>query len=177
MVESQIYFRYFKIIILLWVLLLLAGCTTDKVLTVSEVWEQADALEGTTILARGRMRLFTSPYQGLTGCVQGGGNALVGIAALYDEDAEDPHYSEEPLNNILIAESDLRCVGNTCGMTCVPFDPKGGMIFELMGTLRVEREGGLKNVLLEDIQLEKSFRIIEEKREPIPTGKFEYLFP
>jgi hypothetical protein len=160
-------------------MLMLAGCNSSKLLTITNVWEQADELEGQSIRVRGRARFFTEPYQGLTGCVPGGGGDIVGRLVLYDEDAPDPHYygGEQPLPTIVVSSDSLQCKGNTCQITCEPFNPQEGAVFELVGTLRVEHQESTKVLTLEDVILTESRQLMGEKLEPIPTGTFQYSYP
>jgi len=164
---------------LLLTMLLLTGCSRNVFLTVSETREKAESLEGKLIRVRGRARFFTEPYQGLTGCVPGGGRDIVGRLELYDENAPDPRYygGKQPLPKIIVSESSLQCRGNTCQVTCAPFNPEEAGIFELVGTLRIDNQQGKKVFTLENVNLKESRKLLGEKLGPIPTGTFQYNFP
>jgi hypothetical protein len=112
------------------------------------------------------------------GCVPGGGRDIAGRLELYDEDAPDPHYygGKQPLPKIVVSESSLQCKGNTCQMTCTPFNPEEARVFDFVGTLRMGSQPSQK-VLLENVKLEASRRLLGEKLGPIPTGTFQYSFP
>jgi hypothetical protein len=168
-----------SVIWLLLTMLLLTRCSRNNLLTVSEAWEKAESLEGKLIRVRGRARFFTEPYQGLTGCVPGGGRDIVGRLELYDENAPDPHYygGKQPLPKMIVSESSLQCKGNTCQVTCAPFNPQEAGVFELVGTLRIDNLQGNRVLTLENVNLEESRQLSGEKLGPIPTGTFQYNFP
>ena len=170
-----------RVIWLLALLLLLAGCGSPHVLTVSEVRDKADALEGKLIRVRGRAHFSTVPYVGLTGCIPAGSGRIdvVGRLDLFDETAPDPAYygGKQPLPSIQVSEASLQCKGDTCQVTCTPFNPEEARVFELVGTLRVDNQGGKQELVLENVNLKESRRLVEEKLEPIPTGTFHYIYP
>jgi hypothetical protein len=62
-------------------------------------------------------------------------------------------------------------------MTCTPFDPQGAEIFELVGTLRIDRQQGEPVLILDGVNLRQSRQMLGEELEPIPTGTFKYAFP
>jgi len=160
-------------------LFVLTACAPVKALTVSEVWQNAQALEGKPIRVRGQAVFSTVPYQGLTGCVPGGGGEIKGELALYDEDAPDPLYygGNEPLARLEISTDSLNCQGNTCQMTCTPFDPHAAKAFEFKGTLHKETRLGKIVLILSELDLDKSFQISGAAQKPMPTGTFQIIFP
>jgi len=170
-----------RVVWLLAMLSLLVGCGSTRVLTVSEVWGKAEAFEGKLIRVRGRAHFSTVPYVGLTGCIPAGNGRIdvVGRLDLFDENAPDPAYysGKQPLPRIQVSDASLQCKGDTCQVTCMPFDPEEARVFELVGTLRVDTQGGKQELVLENVDLKESRRLAEEKLEPIPTGTFRYVFP
>jgi hypothetical protein len=166
--------------------ILLTGCGRD-VLTVTEVWKDAQSLDGKKIHMRGRAHVFTVPYEGLIGCPPGGDVVIVGKMELLDEDTPDPGYysEEEPLPRIAIPESSLQCSGDYCMITCAPFDPGCSddciptreYVFEMVGTLRVSPQQGQTILVLEDLDLGVSRRLNKDGWESIPMGMYEYGFP
>lgn len=177
-----------QIFVLVSVMLVLAGCGgRHDCLTVSEVWQKAQALEGEQICVRGRAHFFTVPYYGLVGCPIGGGGELVGRLELLDEDAPSPAYysGEQPLLRLAVGESSLQCTGDHCGMKCTPFDPgclspcrpERATVFELVGVLRIVGKQDDVALVLEDIDLQESRRFLDGEWGPIPTGTFSYMFP
>ena len=161
------------------------GCGQSRdPLTVSEVWQNAAALDGTQIRVRGQGYFRFEPYHPL----QVGGCSLdekvvnrshiVGKLDLLDEDPPDPKH------RLSISESSLQCEGNVCGAVCKPFAPSdtwgriGAVeVFEFVGVLRVDAQGSEVVLILEDIDLQASRRMAEGKWGPIPTGVFSYNFP
>jgi hypothetical protein len=49
--------------------------------------------------------------------------------------------------------------------------------YELVGTLRVNQTAGKPRLVLEDIKLSESRRLIEETWESIPTDTVDYVCP
>lgn len=175
--------------------LLLAGCggrgkglpvSEAKRLTVSEVWQNADSLEGKRIRVRGQADFRLIPYHPLQvgGCIpQSEGVVLpriVGQLALLDQDSHDPEH------RLTISESSLQCEGNVCNVVCRPFAPSAQAIwggtetieaFEFVGTLRVRPQGSKVALVLDDLDLRTSRRLADGEWGPIPTGDFTYYFP
>ena len=58
---------------LLLVIIFLTGCGNSSHYTVSEVWKRSEEIDGKQIRLRGIGYFYTIPYEGLTGCVPGGG--------------------------------------------------------------------------------------------------------
>ena len=166
----------------------MAGCS-QKTLTVSEVWENTQELDGKQIRVRGWAYVYTEPYVGFIGCPPAGvieNDVVVGKMFLLPEND-----TTERSSGIAISESSLLCEGSHCGISCAPFDP-GNMdycialrgystprliAYELVGTLRVNQTAGELWLVLEDIQLSESRRLIEGTWEPIPTGTVDYVCP
>lgn len=166
----------------------LGGCS-QKTLTVSEVWEKAQELDGKQIRVRGRAYVYTEPYIGFIGCPPPGtieNDVVVGKMFLLPENDTAKRSS-----GIAISESSLRCEGSHCGISCTPFDP-GNMgycvalrgysippliIYEMVGTLCVSQADGETRLILEDIKLSESRRLIGETWESIPMGTIDYSCP
>ena len=171
----------------LMIALFLTGCAGEQAFwTVSEVWQNAEKLQGKQLRVRGLADFRLAPYHPL----QVGGCSLdqdvvkrsqiTGSLALRDEEADDPKQI------ILISASSLQCQGNICRLTCKPFAPTeaatwGGSelieAFELVGTLKVEGRGSEEVLILEKLDLQMSRRRANGMWEPIPSGDFTYNFP
>jgi len=173
--------------ILVLIALLLAGCGgREKCLTVSEVWQNADSLEGKRICVRGQADFRLLPHHPMQvgGCIPKTEGVvlprIVGELALLDQDSQDSEH------RLLISESDLQCEGNVCRVVCRPFAPSahaawGGtetvQAFEFVGTLRVYAQESGVALVLDDIDLRASRRLADGEWGPIPTGDFTYNFP
>lgn len=174
-------------VLILTVLVLVRCGDRHDCLTVSEVWQEAEALDGEQVCVRGRAHFFTVPYYGLAGCSLDGGGELVGRLELLDEDAPGPAYysGEQPLLRLAIGESSLQCNGDSCGMKCTPFDPgclspcrpERATVFKLVGVLQIIGQQDDVVLVLEDVDLEESRRFLDGEWGPIPTGTFSYEFP
>jgi hypothetical protein len=176
----------FCALVLALLVLLLAGCAgRNRWLTVSDVWQNADSLDGKRIRVRGEADLNFIPRHPM----QTGGCSLdrdfvksthiVAKLALVDGDSPDPD------QRILISDSSLQCEGNVCGIVCRPFAPSDtwgrvnpdAEVFEFVGVLRVDTREGQRVLILEEIDLQASRRMAEDEWGPIPTGSFSYVFP
>jgi hypothetical protein len=58
-------------------------------------------------------------------------------------------------------------------MTCEPFDPTQGTVYEFKGTIHVDQIGKKEIMWLSDIDFENSRQLINGQWKPIPLGKFE----
>jgi hypothetical protein len=164
----------------------LTGCST-KTLTVSEVQKNAEELDGSQIRVNGWAYVRTEPYVGFIGCPPAGtleNDVVVGTMFLLPEE-------DTSKQGIAISESSLSCEGGHCLISCAPFDP-GNMSYcgaqreystpllipyEMVGTLRVHQTDGKRQLILEDIKLSESRRLLNETWERIPTGTIEYGCP
>lgn len=163
------------------------GCAAwQEPLTVSQVWQDAESLEGQRIRVLGQADFHLTPYHPLQvgGCIPTAEGEtrprVVGELAIRDEGSHDPK------NALLISESSLHCEGDVCSVVCTPFAPSAQAIwggaetidaFEFVGTLRVRPlENGVA-LILEDIDLRASRRRADGKWEAIPPGEFTYVFP
>jgi hypothetical protein len=176
------------IIGLILVVFALAACNDP--LTVAQVWERAEELEGQRIRVRGKPYLTFEPHHPM----QVGGCSLdrelvdrshiVGTQHLLDEEAPD-------FDRLLsISPSTLQCEGNLCNLECRPFEPVCGpgagcwelvsspvQAFQFVGTLRINRQMDGTELVLENVDLGASQRLIDGTWSPIPTGVFRYAFP
>ncbi|MBN1316680.1 MAG: hypothetical protein JXA42_14475 [Anaerolineales bacterium] len=166
----------------------LAGCSQGT-LTVSEVWENAQELDGKQIRVRGWAYVYTEPYVGFIGCPPSGvieNDVVVGKMYLLPE--ED---TSTQSTGIAISKSSLLCEGSHCGISCAPFDP-GNMgycmalrgystptliTYELVGVLEVSQSDSAPRLFLKDIKLSESRRLINGTWESIPAGTIEYVCP
>ena len=162
----------------------LVGCGDSlDCLTVSEVWQNAESLDGKRACVRGQAYLEFIPYHPwvVGGCpADGAATASIrGRLRLYDVDF---HGSRHERPEIKVSASSLHCEGNACGMVCKPFAPtldlSAGYIqaFEFVGILKVDTQESQVVLILEEIDLTKSRRLVNGNWEPIPTGEFEYPF-
>jgi hypothetical protein len=173
-----------------WIVLLLiafvTACSGPKSLTVTQVLQNADRLDGKTIRVRGQAYLWVDPSQAAMwmtgGCIpktdpsyrQG---VTTGWLTLYDslqEDnlAEDGTPRDKP--GIKISEENFRCNGDYCTMTCSPFEVTSLRTYEFVGTLRTNPNSEL---ILEDIDLGQSSQLVDGKWTSISTRKFDVMFP
>ena len=93
----------------------LAGCGgREKWLTVSEVWQDADSLEGKRTRVRGQAHFQFTPYHPMQvgGCSPDqnfvNSTHIVGKLALLDEDSPGSKHK------LSISESSLQCEGSVC---------------------------------------------------------------
>ena len=174
-----------RALILALVVLSVAGCgRRANWHTVSEVWQNADSLQGKRIRVRGQADFDFFPRHPM----QTGGCSpdqdfvksthFVGQLALLDQDSPDPKH------RLSISESSLQCEGTVCSIVCTPFGPTDTWgrigvveVFEFVGVLRVDGLGSKTMLTLEDIDLQASRRMTDGEWGPIQTGDFTYVFP
>lgn len=178
-----------KMVMGLAVLILIAatiGCSGESSLTVAEVIQNADQLDGKTIRVRGQAYLWVNPSRTqmwmFGGCApktdpsyrQGG---VVGWLTLYDSlDAEDLAEDGTPRSKtgIKIAEENFRCGGDYCKIICSPFEAMSSRMYEFVGRLRSNSNSEL---ILEDIDLGQSSQLVNGTWAPISGGTFDVMFP
>jgi hypothetical protein len=179
-----------NVLVIVLITFSLVGCTTEQdCLTVSEVWQNADSLDGKRICVVGQAHLRFIPYHPLQvgGCSPDQdiveSSHIVGMLDLYDG---EPFSSTQ---RVTVATSDLQCEGDICSLVCWPFAPTcegtfcspDGYVdieaFEFVGTLRVDGQPGSEELLLEDLDLDSSRRLADGEWGPIPTGDYIYMFP
>jgi hypothetical protein len=162
--------------VLFLLFLFIMGCGGEKPLTVSQVIENAESLNGQTIRVRGRAKLLTDPSESemwaAGGCVpntdpSAGQGKAKGWLTLYDPLTQD----QETV--IRIAESNFHCEGDYCKLTCTPFKVTSYEMYEFVGTLRVNGT----ELILENLNLEQSRQLIDAEWTALPLGSSDVVFP
>jgi len=164
--------------------LFIAACGSEQqTLSVSEVIENANSLDGKPIRVRGQVFLWIEPsptamwmFGGCAPAEPSRGN-VIGWLTLYEHiDPEDLQYNGAPHNNvgIKIAQDSFDCGGNYCQLTCKGFEAVSGRMYEFFGTLRINADSEL---LLENIDLSLSRQLVDEEWVSITAGEFNRLFP
>jgi len=169
-----------------FLLVLAVACGNQKnVLTVSEVIQNANALDGKTVYVGGQAYLWIDPSREemwmFGGCaptpVPSEQGNVVGWLTLYDQiDLEDLRLYGAPHDDIgiKISEASFHCNGNYCTMTCTPFEAVSQKTYEFVGILRV-KEG--PELILENINLDQSRQLVDGKWLPVSSGDFDLKFP
>jgi hypothetical protein len=155
---------------------------SGECMTVSQVAQNAESLDGERICVRGGPDFRFVPYHPM----QKGGCP----PAPYHEDigGELDLVDEGSPDLFKLSIGDLLCEGSLCAVACSPFSPghtarhdEGPCeeieAFEFVGVLRVDRGQGEVELTLEDLDLNASRRLVDGEWGPIPTGVFEYWFP
>ena len=175
------------IIVLFLLLVLCAGCREQKALSVSEIIQNAEALNGRVVRVRGVAYLWVNPTQAemwmFGGCAPSNdassssqGN-VVGWLTLYDQ--IDPNGLKNygvphDKTGIRISDSDFHCNGNYCSMTCSSFEVQSQQAYEFVGTLRFNKEA---EPILENLNLGASRLLLDGKWVSIPMGESKIFFP
>jgi hypothetical protein len=172
--------------VLLLLFVLVTGCSAQKVLTISEVIQNAERLDGKMIRVRGFAYLWINPSQaqmwGMGGCVPKtdpsyGQGVAIGWLTLYDSVFPDTwggdHAPRDEIG-VRISESAFGCNGDFCKITCSPFEVVSGRTYELVGTLQVHENSDL---ILENIDVEGSSQLVDGEWIPISARNFDVLFP
>jgi hypothetical protein len=152
---------------LVLILLLLVACSVPEeerdYLTVSEVWQRAEWLDGKQVRVRGEPEFQIAVT--LAACLPPSCdcNRSRGDLAL-----------REGEQRIAISELSLLCQGDECTMECRPFNPRSAEEFEFVGTLRAKGEPNPARLTLEDLDLGSSFQRIGETWVSIETGSFSF---
>ena len=164
---------------------LLFGCTVQQTFTVSEVVQGAEALNGKTIRVRGVAYVWVKPSLSemwmYGGCLPASAGSpkwdqVIGWLVLYealDPVNAKPDGTPRETTGIRISDSSFHCDGNVCGLTCQPFTVGSHQTYEFTGTLRVDEAG----LVLENIDLEQSGRLVNGERLPIVEENFSVFFP
>jgi hypothetical protein len=162
--------------VILFLFIFVIGCGGEKPMTVSQVIQNAEALDGQTIRVRGRARLLINPSESemwaAGGCVpntdpSAGQGKAEGWLTLYDPLTQD----QETV--IRIPESNFHCEGDYCKLTCTPFKVTSYEMYEFVGTLRVNGT----ELILENLDLEQSRQFIDAEWTAIATGSSDVMFP
>jgi photosystem II stability/assembly factor-like uncharacterized protein len=174
--EAPMVRSYVKINLVAWMLLFAAfvtSCTSagekHSYLTVDEVWQKADSLNGKQVQVRGYP--FFQKTQTLVLCEpqRCNCNESQGELILVGEELQPENFGKIlDLPTISIASSSLKCKGDECTMKCTPFDPTVAREFELVGTLKMEHD----DLFLDDLDLAASRQRIDQEWLPIETGTF-----
>ena len=162
-----------------------AGCAqpVPPALTVADVWRDAVALAGQQIRVQGQADFdFLPSHPGRVGC------------AVLPEVRAAEHYTgvlrlvdgTDATQTLTIADTSLRCVGNSCNINCTPFAPadSGGLgvpepitAFEFEGTLAVVEVSGVQMLELSALDLDQSRRLYDGRWQSIPEEEKMYFFP
>jgi hypothetical protein len=169
-------------------IIFVTGCSARKSLTVAEVIQNAEVLEGKTVRVRGVAYIWVDPTRDemwmFGGCAPNSAAAssssqgnVVGWLTLYEQiDPDDlknygvPHAGQ----GIKISESNFHCEGNYCILTCSPFQISSHQMYEFVGTLQVNKNDGM---ILENMDLDHSSQLVDGEWLPIPGGDFDLMFP
>lgn len=173
-------------LLLFALVVVVAGCSRERSLTVTEVIQNAESLNGKTIHVRGFAYLWIDPSQaemwGSGGCIpktdpsyrQG---VVAGWLTLYDSIYEDNWGGDDAPRDAIgvkISESSFDCNGDYCRLTCSPFEVVAQRMYEFVGTLKVNEKS---EFILENIDLDRSRQLVEGKWLSIQNGDFVIPFP
>lgn len=163
------------------------ACSGQKPLTVAEVVENADRLDGKSIRVRGLAYLWVDPSRAemwmFGGCAVDPDGTLskqgnvVGWLTLYDSEYPDNWGGDDAPRNVTgvkVSESSFHCNGDYCKITCSPFEVTAQRMYEFAGTLRVN---GVSDFILENIDLDQSSQFVDGKWMPLSAGNFGVMFP
>lgn len=165
-------------------LVLLTACGRQQVFRVNEVVQNVERLDGKTIRVRGLAYLWMEPSpseMGMTGgCIPTTDpsyrpGVVTAWLILYESLADlvpDSIPSEQA--GIKISEESFRCDGDYCKITCSSFEVVPQRMYEFVGALRVSADSEL---ILEDIDLDRSRQLVDGQWLPISTGDFDLMFP
>ncbi len=175
------------VVIILFVFV--TGCSRQKPLTVAEVIQNAEKLDGKTVRVRGVANVWVDPSQAemwrFGGCAIAPDGTLLkqghvsGWLTLYDSidpEKEDLWAYGGPRDaiGVKISESSFKCEGDYCKLTCSPFEVASLQTYEFVGTLRVGTGSAL---ILENIDLDRSSQLVDGKWIPLQKGNFDVFFP
>lgn len=166
--------RFFAIFLFIFV----TGCSKQKPMTVVQVIQDAESLDGQVIHVRGVAVLQTNPSREEMlvrgGCVPGSTEGQVtGWLTLYDPSTQNPNKFGSG-TGIKIAESSFHCEGNYCKITCSPLKVTTHEMYEFAGTFRVI---GDAEFLLEDIDAEQSRQFVGGEWVAISSEPMDVTFP
>lgn len=176
--------KQFSVILLF---MFVTACGGQKALTVAEVIQNAERLDGKSIRVRGWAYLWLSPSRA-TMWLYGGGCAakldpnerqgyVKGWLTLYDLTYPDEWGGDGAPHDeagIKISESSFSCEGDYCKITCSPFEVGTQRTYEFVGTLKVDENS---EFILEDINLEQSRQLVDGNWIPIQKVNFDIQFP
>jgi hypothetical protein len=137
----------------------------NRPISIDQLWEKEYEhrnLEGKTVTVRGDM--IFEPLSDFR------------FNSLYLVDSKTPEEYRMPSQGFWFG---LRIDGVSCMLdddkaivSCEPFDPSQGKIFEFKGTIHVDQVGKKEIMWMSDIDFEHSRQWIDGKWEPIPLGQF-----
>jgi hypothetical protein len=157
------------IILAVWIIPL-AG-DSNRPLSVYEVWQRAEELEGQVIRVRGKAEF--SIMQSLVLCCppRCDCNVTDGWLELVSENPTRVNIDCSVVDSIEIETP--ACAGNECSLTCTPFYPGEIEAFEFTGQLSVfYLRGHVCDLQLINVDLSASQQFVNGAWEPIPTGTF-----
>ena len=156
----------------------------EPTLSLDEVWQNADTLEGQHIRIQANARLFYDSYHPMQigGCsLDPNGNSPVEARAMLVN--ESPNDLSQ---RILIDDASFLCTGNTCQINCTPFEPPPDLwgttdpelpLFEFAGVLTRAPEGSETSLIFAEIDVSASRRLRDGRWQPLSSGEFSYMFP
>ena len=142
----------------------------DIALSVDQVWENAQQLEGQVIRVRGKVEFVQ--YKTLLICRPPTCECNDSRANFYlvSEETENLHQNCSSKDTIDIP---IDCQGDECSLTCSPFDPYPAEALELVGRLKLTYQNGkLCSLALSDLELANSRQMNGGAWKTIPTGSF-----
>ena len=168
------------------VLVAITGCGGQKSLTVTQVLQNADRLDGKTIRVRGQAYLWVDPSRAEMwmsgGCIpktdpsyrQG---VVTGWLTLYDSLGEEDLAGDgtpQDKTGIRISGENFRCDGDYCKITCSPFEAVSLRMYEFVGRLQINPDSELK---LEDLDLDQSRQFVNGTWTSLASKTFDVMFP
>lgn len=173
-------------LVMLLFFVLVTACRGQETLTVTEVIQNAERLNGKTIRVRGLAYLWTDPSRAeiwaAGGCTPKTDpsyrpGAASGWLTLYDSiDPADLKDYGEPYNRtgLKISESSFHCNGDYCKIKCSSFEGVSQRMYELVGIFRIKAG---PEFILENIDLEASSQLIDGTWTSLSTGEFDLMLP
>jgi len=160
-------------VILLLLTLVLAGCAgpapADRAPTVGEIRDDPVAFGGQIVRVQGRVEFLVEQTLAYCDPPSCDCNRSGGRLSLLDEEYMAAGRLDRAIS-VAATETGLLCGGNECELTCQPFDPRAAETLELVGRLRVQKtDGATYHLILDDLDLSASRRLVAGVWEPIPT--------
>src|SRR5574341_390334 len=135
-----------------------------RYLTVVEVWQNAEALNGQLIRVRGWADIEI--WVTAVGCkpARCDCNESRGYPFIYGDVVEPPRNQPVAFDEKKIYLSGALCSGDECFLSCPVFNPNSAPVFEFVGILNVQYyEGKISRLDLEKIDFEASRRLFGGK--------------
>jgi hypothetical protein len=171
-------------------------------LTVSEVWENAQALNGTQIRIRGQAVLrgpsvdtMMFLYGGCSVADDPDAHHTGAALSIYDMDApvagdygleyayggnsesSEQNRLRNSLPHVTLSKDVFQCKGDDCELNCGPFAPEAAPAFEFVGILRLDIQAEGTRLFLDALDLSASRQLVDEEWRPIPETTVTYYFP